>query len=154
MTAHLRQLVRHILETGYLMSLATVDAAGPWVADVIYVYDQDYRLYWLSHLDTRHSQAIRANGAVAASITLSNVAGKPNIGLQLAGTAQELAGDNLDWATQHLQKRRKATRPYQLGDIIKPKHAWYGLAPDYFDVIYEPEFGLVKQRLEIKNELA
>lgn len=56
-----RKKVLEILEKGYLMSLATVDEGGVWVADVIYVYDDAFTLYWMSSLEVRHSQALFQN---------------------------------------------------------------------------------------------
>ena len=38
----LKELIKEVLEKGYLMSLATSDGGGVWVADVIYVYDDEF----------------------------------------------------------------------------------------------------------------
>ena len=66
---NLKIRVLEILENAHLMSLATRDDGGLWVADVIFVYGDDLNLYWMSDPDCRHSQAIPKNDGVAGSIT-------------------------------------------------------------------------------------
>ncbi len=46
----IKQLIKEVLERGYLMSLGTVDDGGVWVSDVIYVFDDDFTMYWMSKL--------------------------------------------------------------------------------------------------------
>ena len=40
-----KELILEVLEKGYLMSLGTQDGGGVWVADVIYVYDEEMNIY-------------------------------------------------------------------------------------------------------------
>ena len=87
-----RELVREVLESGHLMSLATSDDRGVWVSDVIYVHDDQLSIYWLSQRNTRHSRAILKNNRVAATITVSPDSRAPNVGLPLTGTAEEIGG--------------------------------------------------------------
>ena len=86
-----RKLIVEVLEKGYLMSLATTDEGGPWVADVIFVYDDDLTIWWLSRPQTRHSKAIAHERRVAATITVSNRRGEDNVGLQICGMAEAVA---------------------------------------------------------------
>ena len=88
----IKQIIKEVLEKGYLMSLATQDSEGIWVADVIYVND-NFNIYWLSQENTRHSKAIKENPKIAASITLTEKPGQPDIGIQLEGYAEKLEGD-------------------------------------------------------------
>lgn len=39
-----RDLIKEVLEKGYLMSLATEDDGGVWVSDVIYIYDEKFNI--------------------------------------------------------------------------------------------------------------
>ena len=55
---NIKSLITEVLEKGYLMSLATVDDGGVWVADVIFIYDDALNIYWMSDSDVRHSKAI------------------------------------------------------------------------------------------------
>ena len=54
MERDIKRLIKEVLEKGYLMSLGTVDEGGVWVSDVIYVFDDEFNLYWISDPDTRH----------------------------------------------------------------------------------------------------
>jgi uncharacterized protein YhbP (UPF0306 family) len=42
----LGKIAKEILEKGHLMSLATVDDGGVWVADVVYIYDDNFNIYF------------------------------------------------------------------------------------------------------------
>lgn len=143
-----RDLVRKVLEQGYLMSLATVDESGPWVADVIYVFDENFTIYWLSKDITRHSKAILKNPAVAASITVSNNQGEDNVGLQLSGNVAKIEGDILEIASKHRLKRNKPI-PKKPGEILEAGESWYKLTPKIIELIYEPKWGFVKQKISI-----
>ena len=81
----LKRIIVSILENGFPMSLGTVDEMGVWVTNVTYVHDADYNLYWLSRVDSRHSEAILKNPNVAATITLSDNPNREVIGLQISG---------------------------------------------------------------------
>lgn len=130
------------------MSLATVDESGPWVADVIYVFDEDLSLYWLSHIGTRHSKALAKNSKVAATITLSNKQGEDNIGLQLEGHAQKVEGDIFGMAVKHRLKRKKEP-PTKGGKFLDKGESWYLLKPSKIELIYEPKWGFNKKVLEL-----
>lgn len=54
------------------MSLAVQDNGGLWVSDVVYVFDDNFNIYWMSDPDVRHSKAILVNLQVAGTITVSN----------------------------------------------------------------------------------
>ncbi|MBI5153532.1 MAG: hypothetical protein HZA36_03695, partial [Parcubacteria group bacterium] len=54
MEYNIRELVMGVLDRGHLMSLATVDAGGVWVSDVIYIHDEELNLYWMSDTEVRH----------------------------------------------------------------------------------------------------
>lgn len=130
------------------MSLATIDESGPWASDIIYVFDVKLNIYWLSHIKTRHSQAILKNPQVAGTITLSNRSKEDNIGIQFAGIAEKVEGDILDMAIKHRLKRGKPA-PTKEGEILDPGESWYRLKPKFIDLIYEPLFGFKKERLNL-----
>ena len=46
----LKKLVREVLEKGYLMSLGICDSGGVWVSDVIYVHNDNFEIFWISHI--------------------------------------------------------------------------------------------------------
>lgn len=148
----IEKLIREVLEKGHLMSLATVDISGPWVSDLIYVYDDSLNLYWLSHTDTRHSRALDEDERAAASITISNAPGQDNVGLQIEGKAERVGGDILKLAQAHLRKRNRPADDVKEGEIIKPGHSWYKLTPAKIELIYEPKFGFEKRSIELKHK--
>jgi nitroimidazol reductase NimA-like FMN-containing flavoprotein (pyridoxamine 5'-phosphate oxidase superfamily) len=55
---NVREKIKQVLEQGYILSLGTYDENGPWVADVRYISDDDFNIYWMSDPKFRHSEAI------------------------------------------------------------------------------------------------
>lgn len=144
----LKRITREILDQAYILSLGTVDENGPWVSDLVFVYDDNFNIYWLSLPDTRHSQAIEKNPQVSASVTISYKQGEDNIGLQLEGFARKIEGDILEIATKHLLKRKKPA-PKKEGEIFEANQSWYKLKPTKIQIIYEPLWGFEKKDLVI-----
>lgn len=143
-----KDLIKEVLEKGYLISLGTEDENGIWVSDVIYVHTEKLELYWLSETKSRHSTAILNNPQVAATITLSNNPGEKNIGLQIEGKAEKIEGDILEIAIKHRLKRKKEA-PKKEGEILGKGESWYKLTPTKIELIYEPIFGFEKKKLEL-----
>lgn len=139
----IRALVREVFEKGYLMSLATVDESV-WVADVIYIFDEDLNIYWMSDPEARHSQAILKNNNVAGSITISGQ-GQDNEGIQFSGIAEKIDGDRYDLVVKHFTKRKKEI-PSEDEDVLQGD-SWYILRPNNLELIYEKLFGFEKQKL-------
>ena len=144
MNKKIEQLVKEVLDKGHLMSLATADDGGVWVSDVIYVYDDDFNIYWISDPDARHSQAILKNPRVAGTITVSG-AGEDNLGIQFEGIAEKIDGDRRDLASKHYAKRGKVT-PKEDEDVLEGD-SWYILKPKKIELINEKLFGFEKQKL-------
>ncbi len=69
MQQKIKQLIQKVFEKGYLMSLAIQDEGGVWVADVIYIYDDNLTFYWMSDPDSRHSIAITKNKKVYLKVS-------------------------------------------------------------------------------------
>ncbi len=146
MLEDIRQLIKEVLEKGYLMSLATMDSAGLWVSDVIYVHDDDLNIYWMSGLDVRHSKAIHSGSPVAGTITISGQ-GEDNLGIQFEGIAEKIDGPRYDLTVKHFTKRKK-TVPDSEVDVLQGK-SWYVVKPKKIDLIHEPLYGFKKQKLEL-----
>jgi|SRR3989344_3916204 len=146
MTEDIKQLIREVLDKGYLMSLATANEGGVWVCDVIYVHDDSMNIYWMSDPDVRHSQAIRKDNKVAGTITVSG-AGEDNFGIQFEGVAEKIAGSRHDLALKHYAKRKKAA-PKESDDVLG-SDSWYILRLAKIELICEKLFGLEKQKLEL-----
>lgn len=132
------------------MSLATIDAEGLWVSDLIFVHHagqtSEWDIYWMSDVAARHSRAVHANGQVAASITIGDGKGGTNMGLQISGTAEKIEGDILEGAAKHRAKRGKEA-PKVMGEILEEGESWYRLKPTKIELIYEPEFGFERKKI-------
>jgi hypothetical protein len=90
-----------------LISLGTVDDGGVWVADLIYVSDDDLNIYWMSSPQYRRSLAIDKNCRVAGTITISQTPGSKDLGVQLCGVATKLGKtENPAIATRYLYKTK------------------------------------------------
>lgn len=146
MSVDLRQRVREVLEQGYLMSLGFADGHGLWVADVIYVFDDELNLYWMSGPDARHSRAIGTHPQMAGTITVSGP-GEDNFGIQFAGQATKVDGLRPDLVVKHFTKRH---RPIPApGDDVLDSDRWYRLTPDFFELIDERHFGFERQKVSL-----
>ena len=141
----IKQLIREVLERGYVMSLAIADDGGVWVADVIYIFDDELNLYWISGPDTRHSKAILKNNMIAGTITVSGK-GEDNLGIQFSGTAEKINGARFDLAKKHYAKRGKP-EPKETDDALEGD-LWYLVKPNKIELICEKFFGFEKQILD------
>lgn len=141
----IKKLIKEVLEKGYLMSLATVDDEGVWVADVIYIFDDDFNIHWMSKPNRRHSLAIEKNPKVAGTITVSGQ-GEDNMGIQFEGLAEKIEGQRYDLAVKHFFKRKKPM-PKEKDNVLLGS-LWYVLKPTKIELICEKLFGFEKQKLE------
>jgi len=139
--------ILEVLSKGYLMSLGTIDEGGVWVADVIYIYDEDLNIYWMSDPDSRHSKAIEKNNQAATSITVTNQGKAPNLGVQLSGKTEKIEGPRHDLAVKHFKKRGKP-EPKENDDVLDGD-SWYVLHPKRIDLIDEENLGYDKKSLDL-----
>ena len=138
-------LTKRTLERGYLMSLAVNDADGIWVADVIYIHDDDLNIYWMSRTNRRHSQAIDGGSdRVAATITVTHGPQDPDEGLQISGRGKQLTEPPLDLLKTWMAKKRKQDQ-YDAAQIVLDEHVWYQLIPDKIELINQEQFGYDRQ---------
>lgn len=145
----IKQRVLEILGNTHLMSLGVSDQDGVWVADVIFLHNDDLNIYWLSSPDCRHSKAILENAKVAATITYSTKSKEANFGLQLAGKVERLDGARFDLIVKHWAKRG-----HQIPDISKALEVlegdcWYKLVPTKIELVDEANFGFDRQSLKL-----
>lgn len=142
-----RQRMKEVLEKTHLMSLAINDEKGPWVTDLVFIYDNNMNIYWMSDPETRHSKAILKNNKVAGSITYSTKSKEPNFGIQFEGVAEQLKGVQYRLLIKHLAKR-SYPKP-ELSDAAKilGGDLWYKLTPTKICLIDEKNFGRDRQDL-------
>ncbi len=145
----LKELARKVLEDGYLMSLGTADEGGVWVADVIYVHDEQFNLYWVSMPGTRHSRAIEGNNRVACAVTASQEVGKERA-LQISGVAEKVDGPLFELEKKHRTKRRMQT-PTRPGEILEDGEVWYVLKPTKVELMHSEPFGYEKKSIPLEK---
>lgn len=144
--ADLKSLIKEVLDEGYLMSLATMDAGGVWVADLIYIHDDELYIYWMSSPEVRHSKAVHQNNKVAGTITISGK-GQDNKGIQFEGIVEKIDGPRHDLTVKHYSKRHKPI-PEEDEDVLEGDN-WYMLKPTKIELIYEKLYGFKKQKLDL-----
>ncbi|MDP2629156.1 MAG: hypothetical protein Q8P45_00420 [Candidatus Harrisonbacteria bacterium] len=148
----MKDRLKELLEKGYLLSLGIQDEKGPWVADVIYIYDEHFNIYWISDIGTRHSKAIENNQKGSGAITVSKL-GEHNFGIQLEGIARRLEGDHSELAKLYTQRRKKVLGEESVFDSvgkIKDKdESWYLIEPTMIGLIDEENFGFNRQEISL-----
>jgi len=142
METNIKELIKEVLEKGYLMSLATKDEGGIWVSDVIYINDDEFNIYWISDPEVRHSEAILKNNKIAGTITVSGPR-EDNLGIQFEGVAEKIEEPRYDLAKKHYTKRLKP-EPEESEDVLQGD-SWYVLRPSKVELICEKLFGFEKK---------
>lgn len=145
----IRERIKEVLAKTHLMSLGVVDAQGPWVADVVFIYDDDMNIYWMSDPEARHSKAILKNNRVAGSITHSTQSKEPNFGIQFEGVAEQLEGVQFQLLIKHLAKRKHPQPDLSQAAKILDGDMWYKVTPTLIGLIDEENFGYDRQMLKI-----
>jgi uncharacterized protein YhbP (UPF0306 family) len=150
MMKDIKTLINEVLEKSHLMTLGTLDEGGPWVSNVVFIYDEDLNIYWMSDPNVRHSMAILKNPKISGTISVNNKSKEPNIAIQFSGIANKIEEKRFDLAKKHLAKRGYP-EPKESDDILQGD-AWYVLKPDFIDLTHEELFGFNKKKLILKNE--
>ncbi len=84
----LKNLAKNVLETNQYMTLGTVNDKGePWVSPVVYAFDSECNLYFMSLPSSKHSQNISRTGQVSLAIFDSRQMFGEGVGLQVFGKA-------------------------------------------------------------------
>ena len=86
-------VAREAINRVQIMQLATSRADKPWVVTVHFYADDDFNIYWISRADRRHSEELRANPNVAATILVHENTADENwvTAITISGQAEELS---------------------------------------------------------------
>jgi uncharacterized protein YhbP (UPF0306 family) len=109
----LKQQIFNYLSQNKRMSLATAKENVPWAATVMFAYDDDLNLYFISKPETRKTQNLLANPKVSATINQFQMTPGKILGVQLEGIAKmidkkrnskelEIFKKRFNWAEKHL----------------------------------------------------
>ena len=138
-------LAREALDASYLMSLGVSDEQGIWIADVIFVHDDECNVYWMSSEDRRHSLAIASSPNVAAAITATGGPGEPELAVQMSGVAEMIDAVSREVVLRYFRKRNK---PEPAEDfVVLEDRRWYVLRPNRIELINGALFGYDRQRV-------
>lgn len=121
---------RTILDSICYATLSTVDPNGnPWNSPVYCAYDEHYNVYWGSHVESQHSQNIRANHKVFIAIYDSTCEPGTGEGVYIQAHVKELTNsDEITHAHTLIQARRPS--PYwKLAEVQpdKPVHLFQAI---------------------------
>lgn len=143
----LKEVVSDILRDGVVMNLATSKDNQPWVAALLYCYDSEFKLYWLSKENARHSDELEQNRKVAINITEVQENGK---GRQLQIVGEVSPSTNEEMAIQveakyhQRHKEFSSLTPEQLAEETK-RFTLYELKPQKIWVTHEALWGHNRQ---------
>ena len=99
-------------------TLATVGTDGqPWNTPVYCAYDQDYNIYWGSHIGSQHSQNIRANGKAFIVVYDSTVAPGLGSGVYIQAECIELNDPDEATAAHKLIQDRRPSPYWKLEEV-------------------------------------
>jgi uncharacterized protein YhbP (UPF0306 family) len=134
----LETTARRLLDASTLCAIATASPRNrPYVNTAYFAWSPEFDLYWLSEPAAQHSHNIRANGGAAIAVFDSTQSwGGSDRGLQLFGTASELAGRSAR-AAEELYARRFP----DYDQPALPSYRFYRLAPRRMKLFDERVFG-------------
>jgi nitroimidazol reductase NimA-like FMN-containing flavoprotein (pyridoxamine 5'-phosphate oxidase superfamily) len=136
-----------ILRDTHVMSLGTMDRDGVWVAELVFIHDEDFNLYWISKPSARHSTAIAQNPRAACTITASWETDNER-SLQIAGNAV-----TVDGRPQELEDKLTAKVGPNASDspdaLVGEGYAWYRLTPTSIELTQSIPFGYERQSVPL-----
>jgi uncharacterized protein YhbP (UPF0306 family) len=139
----LKEVINDTLRDGLVVNVATSQNDNPWSCSLLYCYDDDFNIYWLTRETTRHSQDIAVNPRVAANIIAVQENG---LARQLQIEGESRICSDTEWAMKveakyherHLQF--KHLEPAELQEEVA-RFALYKLTPKVILVTHEALWG-------------
>lgn len=131
----LTRIARDIIKNNIYLTLGTADGLIPWTAPLFYAVSDDYTFYFISQMDSLHTQHVLKNPQIGFSIFDSHQKEGSGNGVQASGKAYLLKYEELTEAfkwyhttfVEMTPETFKAPAPYRLFKII-PEH-FYVLDP-------------------------
>lgn len=138
----LEKHIRETLKDGLILTLSTVSADQPWAATLYYVADDNMNIYWLSKINTRHSQELAANPKTTAAIPLDADPSMPNVGLQVQGIAGYLGDPAEIESAIRLYANKFGNSEEFVQSILsgQDEHKIYKLQPKYIVLLDEKTY--------------
>jgi len=109
----LDKLAKKIIEKNQYVSIASTDKAGnPWISPVVYSYDDNWNLYFVSMPTSKHCKNIKNNKDVAIAIFDSHQKSGEGVGLQIEAKIELVKPNDLLSVA-----KISATRKYPCGGL-------------------------------------
>ena len=131
----LKNYILDYLKQNRVMTLATCKDDVPWAASVMFAYDDDLNLYFISKPETRKTQNILANPEISATINQFQKTPGKVLGVQLEGAAQKLDKKKSTEELEIFKKRFNWAEKY-LHD-----HELFKIAPKKIYYLDDERFG-------------
>lgn len=134
--SELINIAREIIKSNIYLTLGTTDGSIPWTAPLFYAVSDHYDFFFISQMDSLHTQHLIKNPKVSFAIFDSHQKEGSGNGVQGSGKASLLPEDELDeafkWYHTIFVSMTKETltgnAPYRFFKLI-PEH-FYVLDPD------------------------
>src|SRR3989338_11328108 len=94
----LTQIAREIINNNVYLTLGTTDGKIPWTAPLFYAVSDDYTFYFISQMDSLHTQHVLQNPQISFAIFDSHQKEGTGNGVQGSGKAFLLQEAELDEA--------------------------------------------------------
>jgi uncharacterized protein YhbP (UPF0306 family) len=131
----LKQYILDYLEQNRVMTLATCMDDIPWAASVMYAYDDDLNLYFISKPETRKTQNLLSNPKVSATINQFQKTPGKILGIQLEGTARKLD------KTKNVQELELFKKRFDWAKDFLDDHELFQIAPKKIYYLDDEKFG-------------
>lgn len=143
--AGLDNIAREIIRSNCYLTLSTTDGESPWAAPLFYAVDNNYTFYFISQLNSLHSQHISKNPAVAFAIFDSHQKEGTGNGVQGSGKVYRLEDEKLPEAFKWYHTTFVEMKPESFKGSAP--YRFFKIVPDHFYVL-DPE-AKVDKRVEV-----
>ena len=132
----LTKIARETIKNNIYLTLGTTDGKIPWTAPLFYAVSDDYTFYFISQMDSLHTQHVLQNPQISFAIFDSHQKEGTGNGVQGSGKAHLLKDDELSEAfkwyhTTFVEMKQESftgNAPYRFFKIVPEK--FYVLDPD------------------------
>ena len=131
----LQKYILDYLEKNRRMTIATSENNVPWASTVMFAYDSDFNLYFISVPDSRKTKNIATNPKVSVAINEYVYKKGFTIGLQIEGKAIML---NKEKDKQELEIYRQR---FDWADDFLHDHELYKITPEKIYYLDDEKFG-------------
>lgn len=141
----LNQLAKDIIKGNIYLTLGTATEVAPWVAPVYYAVNDNYAFYFISQMDSLHTENLMDNPNVAFAIFDSHQKEGTGNGVQGSGKAHLLEDSELAEAFKWYKTLFVEMKPESFTGSAP--YRFFKIIPDHFYVL-DPE-AKTDKRIEV-----